>query len=321
MYYRIRHLTRFQYSAPVTESLMEVRMHPRTEAQQRCLNYQLAVTPKARIHVYRDFLGNNIHHFGIPGAHRQLQVMAESVVEMNPRPESADEGPPGSWDDLDRAVGQGDFWEMLLPSHFAKPTNLLKKLMARIDAVRRDDPFSLVVELNARLYDAFDYVPDSTSVDSPIDHALSLQHGVCQDFAHIMIAVLRELRIPARYISGYLYHGRENRDRSADGATHAWVEAFLPSLGWTGFDPTNNLLARDRHLRTALGRDYADVPPNRGVFKGKADTRLSVAVSVTPCEELPPELVELVMTEDRSFQEISSILDAAEQEQQMQQQQ
>lgn len=329
MYYRIRHLTRFRYSSTVSESLMEVRMHPRTEQQQRCLDFQLAVTPKAGIHTYRDFLGNSIHHFGIPGMHRQLQIMAESVVEMKPGSDLPYYLAPGAWRELDRMVYLGDTLEMLLPSHYAKPTEALAGLMRELGAVRRDDPLSLLRELNTRIYEKFEYVPHSTRVDSPIDEALSQRAGVCQDFSHIMIAMVRQLGIPCRYVSGYLHHRQEDHDRSSDGATHAWVEALLPELGWVGFDPTNNLLAGHRHIRTAIGRDYADVPPTRGVFKGEARSELSVTVSVLPCQELPPELAELVLDEEDSFPQgvialgakEAEVLAAIEREQQMQQQQ
>jgi transglutaminase-like putative cysteine protease len=144
-------------------------------------------------------------------------------------------------------------------------------------------------ELNQRLYDWFEYVPKSTKVDSPIDHAIETRQGVCQDFAHIMIALVRRLKIPCRYVSGYLYRRAQDHDRSVVDATHAWVEAFLPPLGWVGFDPTNCLLAGDRHIRTAIGRDYADVPPTRGIFRGHTPSELSVAVRVTASVE-PPEL-------------------------------
>jgi transglutaminase-like putative cysteine protease len=112
---------------------------------------------------------------------------------------------------------------------------------------------------------------------------------VCQDYAHIMIALARELRIPCRYVSGYLHHSADHADRSSDGATHAWVEAWLPELGWVGFDPTNNLLAGERHIRVAVGRDYADVPPTRGVYKGAAESELAVHVKITPTETPPPD--------------------------------
>lgn len=120
----------------------------------------------------------------------------------------------------------------------------------------------------------------TTRVDSPIDDALQARRGVCQDFAHILIALIRRLGVPCRYVSGYLFRNEDLSVRSADGATHAWVETLLPDLGWIGFDPTNNLIADNRHIRVAIGRDYADVPPTRGVFKGAAASRSEVAVAV-----------------------------------------
>jgi transglutaminase-like putative cysteine protease len=122
-----------------------------------------------------------------------------------------------------------------------------------------------------------------TEVNSPIEVALEQRRGVCQDFAHIMTAIARQWGIPTRYVSGYLYH-KGSRDRSAADATHAWVEAWLPSLGWVGFDPTNNIMAGERHIRAAVGRDYADVPPTRGTYKGGADSELSIAVSLEPTQ-------------------------------------
>ena len=173
---------------------------------------------------------------------------------------------------------------------------VLAALAAELKVERRADPLSLLREINAAIYETFDYAPQSTSVDSPIDDALEARKGVCQDFAHIMIALVRELKIPCRYVSGYLFHGREDHDRSAADATHAWVEAFLPELGWIGFDPTNNLLTGERHIRTAVGKDYADVPPTRGVFKGLAQSELSVGVQVSPTEAPPPEDEMMAMT-------------------------
>jgi len=146
-----------------------------------------------------------------------------------------------------------------------------------------------VQELNCRLFEHFGYEPSATRVDSPIDEAILSGKGVCQDFAHTMIALLRYVRIPARYVSGYLYRGCEDHDRSTPDATHAWVEALIPHLGWVGFDPTNNLVAHHRHIRTAVGRDYADVPPTYGVFRGSTESALYVAVNVEVSEQ-PPSL-------------------------------
>ena len=283
MYYTIRHVTRFRYSAPITQSVMEVRMQPRTEGSQRCLSFQLSVTPATKVLHYRDYLGNVIHNFDIPGEHRQLSIIAQSQVEVRPLADLPASLPASAWDD----ISQNEY-DMLVPSHFTHPSPLLSELAEQLRVERRDDPLSLLRELTASIYDAFAYVPESTAVDSPIDDALKARQGVCQDFTHIMLALLRPLGIPARYVSGYLYP-RQGGSRSTPGASHAWVEAMLPGLGWVGFDPTNNLIADYCHIRVAIGRDYDDVPPTRGVFKGKAETELSVSVRVTLADEPPME--------------------------------
>jgi transglutaminase-like putative cysteine protease len=302
MYYSIRHLTKFLYKTPVSESIMETRMHPRSDAQQRCLTFQLSVSPRCRVFSYRDHLSNQVHHFDIPGQHGQLVIVAESLVEMQPHAELPASLPVSAWDDLDALVCEGDFWEMLLPSEFAIPTPALSALAASLDLKRCDDPLSVLYRLNEQLYRYFDYKPQTTNADSPIDEALTTRAGVCQDFSHVMIALVRsQLRIPCRYVSGYLFHGESDQDRSIASATHAWVEAFLPELGWVGFDPTNNLVAADRHIRTAIGRDYADVPPTHGIFRGRTKSELSVAVRVEPSEGIPSLDRELPVPEDWSM--------------------
>ncbi|HMV46588.1 MAG TPA: transglutaminase family protein [Blastocatellia bacterium] len=296
MFYSIRHITRFTYSAPVTESVTEVRMQPRSEGNQRCVKFDLTTQPRTRIQGYRDYLGNVVHHFDIPGKHNQLKITAEATVEISPLPVLPESLPADAWAQLDAVNQTGEHWDYLTPSNFAFKTGLLAGLAAEFRVERRGDPLSLLREINTAIYETFDYAPQSTSVDSPIDDSLEERRGVCQDFAHIMIALVREVKIPCRYVSGYLYHGREDHDRSAADATHAWVEAFLPELGWIGFDPTNNLLAGERHIRTAVGKDYADVPPTRGVFKGSAQSELSVGVQVAATEAPPPEDELMAMT-------------------------
>ena len=300
MFYSIRHLTKFHYATPVSESVMETRMHPRSEAGQRCLTFHLAVSPRCRAFSYRDYLGNNIHHFDIPGQHSHLVIVAESLLEIQPAAELPAALTPESWVELDHQVQQGDYWEMLFASEFAQPTPALMELAQTFDVRRRDDPLTLLREINDRVYDWFDYVPKSTKVDSPIDEALHSRRGVCQDFAHIMITLVRNLRIPCRYVSGYLHRRTQDHNRSADDATHAWIEAFLPPLGWVGFDPTNRLLAGERHIRTAIGRDYADVPPTKGIFRGRTASELSVAVRVTTSQTAPEMDQGLPMPEDWS---------------------
>lgn len=301
MYYSIRHLTKFLYSNPVSESMMETRMHPRSDQNQRCLTFHLSVSPRCRVFSYRDHLANQVHHFDIPGQHGQLVIVAESLVEVQPAPQIPAFLAPDAWDELDEMIEQGDYWEMLLPSEFAVGTPSLDALAEELDVRRRDDPLMALHQLNEQIFNHFEYVPRSTKVDSPIDLALLTHAGVCQDFAHIMITLVRsKLRIPCRYVSGYLFHGQSDHDRSVNSATHAWVEALIPQLGWVGFDPTNWLIAGDRHIRTAIGRDYSDVPPTHGIFRGSAKSELTVAVRVTPSEGTPPLDQEMPVPEDWS---------------------
>ena len=287
-FYSIRHLTRFRYKEPVSESIMEVRMHPRSDHTQHCLSFSLSVSPRCRVFSYRDHYGNNVQHFDIPGEHDQLVIVAESLVEQHIPMDVPAFLSPDAWQALDALVAEGDYAEMLLPSTFVQLTPALLELATKLNVVRRDDPMMLVHELNKSLYQYFDYVPRSTRVDSPIDEAIASRQGVCQDFAHTMIALLRHVGVPARYVSGYLYRGSEDHDRSLPDASHAWVEVLLPHLGWVGLDPTNDLIAYNRHIRTAVGRDYADVPPTHGVYRGKTESELYVAVHVEGSMEAPP---------------------------------
>ncbi len=293
MIYSVRHTTTFRYEPAVRESVMEVRLQPRSDGEQRCLNFTLEVDPAANIMQYRDFTGNTVHHFDIAGRHAQVKVTAQSTVEVQsaPAPRPAESG---DWADLDALVAGNDHWEMLLPSHFAQSSAPLDQLAQEFRCERRGNPLELLTELNQAIYNLFAYVPNSTKVDSPIEEALRTRQGVCQDFAHIMITLVRRLQIPCRYVSGYMFRRDEDdteKDRSLEGASHAWVEALVPGLGWLAFDPTNNLVGADRHIRVAIGRDYADVPPTRGVYKGEAQSELSVAVTVGPADTAVPQPV------------------------------
>jgi transglutaminase-like putative cysteine protease len=288
MTYLIRHVTGFCYEPAVGESVMEVRLQPRSDTRQRCLTSSLEVNPHASVMVYRDFYGNAVHHFDIPGRHYTIEVIAEATVDMLPRLE-IESLQQSSWEELDELVSHSDYWEMLLPSYFARPTAMLENLRKEFNLERRAEPLTLLKELNTVIYEAFAYVPNTTRVDSPIDDALQSRQGVCQDFAHIMIALVRQLHIPCRYVSGYLYHEDQCHDRSPAGASHAWVEAYLGEAGWVEFDPTNNLLGCERHIRVAVGRDYADVPPTRGVHRGEAESELRVRVTVSLIDAPRPE--------------------------------
>ena len=316
MFYSIRHVTKFVYDSPISESVMEARVQPRSDANQRCVQFRLTTTPTSRVLMYLDHDGNVVHHFAVPGRHARLTVTSEALVECGPAPLVPFDLGGGAWDRLDGLTASGEFWELLNPSPFAGPSDRLSQFANAINWSRGADPLATLRRLTTEIYDSFEYRPQSTRVDSPIDEALKARSGVCQDFAHIMIALVRQIGIPCRYVSGYLFH-RERGDRSSIGATHAWVEALLPDIGWVGFDPTNNRLAEDRHIRVAIGRDYSDVPPTKGVFKGVSAVRseLAVAVKVGPVGKSTTEPMPFVPWMSREADGSTPIQPASNQQQ------
>ena len=282
MYFLVKHLTSFRYDEPVCETVMEVRKKPRNDRLQHCLSFELDTHPGSHPFTYQDPLGNFIHHFDLPGTHQSLDIVAEATIEMFERPLIKNDAFGGSWEELRRSTEDGTFFDWLAPSHFAQTqaSPHIEAFLSELSLRESTDPLSALFRLNHEIYERFEYRPKSTSVDSPIEHALELRAGVCQDFSHLMIVCARLLGIPCRYVSGYLHHRTGDKARSVEDASHAWVEAWLPQIGWLGFDPTNDRLEDSHHIRIAIGRDYHDVAPTRGVYRGKAAENLSVAVSV-----------------------------------------
>jgi transglutaminase-like putative cysteine protease len=319
--YVIRHTNRFTYTEPISESMMEARMQPRSDGRQRCLRFELATQPRTRVFAYQDAMGNVVHHFDIPSRHARLTLTSDAVVSMSPWPDLPERLAGESWRELDAMAASGEGWDSLQFSHFARETDLLARFARELEWERGADPLSMMRRLNSALFEKFTYAPRSTRVDSPIDEALETRAGVCQDIAHIMIALARRVGIPCRYVSGYLSPSEESHDRSAEGATHAWVEAYLPGIGWVGFDPTNDVLARERHVRVAVGRDYGDVPPTRGVFRGEAGSELGVLVTVSLADAplRPEKVIPMTTWVTPETGEAVELFDRAQQQQQQQQ--
>lgn len=254
-------------------------MQPRSTELQQVSFFRLNVRPQAQLHTYIDDQQNVVHHFTQPGVHQHLAIVAESEVMVHERPPLPASLPVAAWDEVDAGNASGVHWEMLMPTEVTAPTALLTQLANELRVTRRTDPLTALLAINHGLHRAIAYDATSTNVDSPVDEALEHRRGVCQDYAHIMLALVRNhLQIPCRYVSGYLFHSRA--DTSADGASHAWLDVWLPGLGWVGFDPTNDMVVGERHIEVAVGRDYQDVPPTRGMFKGNAGSELSVGVRV-----------------------------------------
>jgi len=320
MFYSIRHVTRFRYSQPVHESVMELRMQPRSEGVQSLRNFQIVTNPRAQLYAYTDYLGNAVYHFNVLRAHEELRIDVQAVVEMSIKPPPPEAADPLEWQRYNALNLSDDHYDLIEPSKFALNSRALREFTDAHNLTKPEgDPLTALRYLNKTVHDAFDYEVGVTQVHSPIETALSEKRGVCQDFAHIMIAIARSWGIPTRYVSGYLHHRRKGQDRSGDDATHAWVEAYLPTLGWLGFDPTNDIEAGERHIRAAVGRDYADVPPTRGTFKGDAESELAISVSVEPTQA--PVRHEEFLRVTRPLKQAQEAAGAAERYHQQQQQQ
>ena len=269
----VEHRTSLEYSADVVESVMDTRLGPRTDEHQRWGPYELKVSPSAAIRRYADGFGNVAHLITVAKPHRTIDVLMRGEIETT----LADPfQPPRA---RPTALAPGDAADYLGPSPLIPRTSELDAIAVPI-AGDGEAPFEIVQKLMHVVFERFDYRSDVTTVATTVPDILAHRTGVCQDFAHVLIGLCRALGIPARYVSGYILAGTD-RDAPKRGASasHAWVEAFTPTHGWRGFDPTNDLMASEHHVKMAVGRDYRDVPPTRGTFRGVADEELMVAVT------------------------------------------
>ena len=263
---------------------MSLWLRPLDTNRQRLLAFEIATTPAGTLTTETDTFGNTRHVLAINERHDALEVVSASTVSVSPGPARPERLVSGDWDLVRSCATDPSTWEFTNPSPATAPTPALDRFVAEIGAAPGNDPLGDLADLAAGLYEHLDYVPGATSVDSSIDDILSARQGVCQDYAHVMIAIARSWGVPTRYVSGYL----DVDDACPDGttgppstATHAWVECRLPEVGWVEFDPTNRTAPDQRYVRLAVGRDYRDVPPTRGVVRGGANSALEVDVRIT----------------------------------------
>ncbi|HKD77223.1 MAG TPA: transglutaminase family protein [Ktedonobacterales bacterium] len=277
----VEHRTVFDYDEPIYETATEVRLQPIDHhgTSQRCLAFTLVVDPAAAIAQYVDFYGNQVHHFNVLQRHRRVSIMAISLVETG----------------LGRVTTGND--EPIMLQEFLRESPYIRFAspdeQVEIPAIRefagqfqREQPPELLAEaICRRINETFTYEPGVTDAQSTSDVVMALGRGVCQDFAHVMIATCRALDLPARYVSGYVYGGPAAEHENQ--ASHAWCEVFCGAMnGWVGFDPTHNtLFVDDRYIRIGSGRDYGDVSPIRGTYKGQAEEHMTVTVRLTAADE------------------------------------
>ena len=278
--YEIEHVSRYLYSSPVGRCDLSLCLKPRDDAHQRLLRFYVSANPPAPLNSETDFFGNTKQVLNIHRDHEALEITARSTVELGrvaPQPDSLG---ADAWEEIHSWRELFSYWDFTHPSAFARPSSILTAFVDELHIKAGGDPLESLLRLCDTLHRSFQYVPGITSVVSPIEHILELRQGVCQDYAHVMIAIARSWGIPARYVSGYLYIDGQGGEGAPQTASHAWVECLLPGLGWISFDPTNRCLVGERHVRVGIGRDYQDVAPVRGVFVGGGDAKLDVDVRV-----------------------------------------
>lgn len=277
VHYEIRHNLEFRYDAQVTGSVTTLHVSPVRDRRQVLHDIAIETDPPGAIFEFKGPFGNTGHFFDRHAGHRALSIRVRSRVGVAPSRPLPDQLAPGSWEALS-GVRTADLWLMLQPSRFVRMSATLERFVSRNGIHRGEDLLSSIRNLGSTLFKTLQYTPGSTAADSPIEHVLETGRGVCQDYAHVMASILRGWGVPTRYASGYL--GPKGPD-SPPGQSHAWVESWLPGLGWRGFDPANDCDCDERHVRVAIGRDYSDVPPVRGTFQGNAGSTLTTEVSVT----------------------------------------
>jgi transglutaminase-like putative cysteine protease len=320
MILEIQHETRFSYTEPVTESIAEFRMEPVSDLEQSCRSFHLIVEPSTGVTRFTDGFVNRVHHFNVLPPHLEMRVLAASIVETHPKPKSLSDTQASY--PLDPSAGGLELLDFLHLRGPTKYTPKLEPILERLRPTLGTNAGQAVASVSQYVHDHFQYARSVTLVTSSVEDVLEHGKGVCQDFTHVMLALLRSLGIPARYVSGYIHRPGE------ESQSHAWCEVWFPDLGWVGIDPTNNAVADDRFVKVAIGRDFTDVPPNKGLFKGKAEEKISVRVETRQLETLPslswkdqlPEL-QTPLTAIVSAQRALELLEDDGSQQQQQQQQ
>jgi transglutaminase-like putative cysteine protease len=281
------------FGAHVVQGVIDVRLGPRSDADQRWQEYDLRVSPNAGVRRYTDGFGNAAHLITIARPHEEVELVSGGVVDtLLEDPFRVPPTPPAP-------LGPSGLADYLMPSAIVPAEPELERLAAPFRPATPGETLEAVRGLMGLVYRELDYEQHVTSVATTVPEVLKGRTGVCQDFAHVLIGLCRAIRVPARHVSGYIVAsegplqqsqalgttsqsrrlgGGQGPSRRA-GARHAWAEVYTPTHGWRGFDPTNNLLASTYHVTMGIGRDYNDVPPTRGTFRGVAEEKLSVEVS------------------------------------------
>jgi len=276
--FEIQHITRYIYDSPVRDSANQIILFPIKDQYQDVLKQELIITGNPSVDTFIDYYGNEVGSFTYSEPHMVLTINSKIWVTTRHRELPLNDiFPVHQWDDLRRLQFMVPYIDFLKQEYFVG-LDELREVVAR-ERLQDESPYQIALQFCQYVYDNFEYIKGVTTVETTLDEIWKLKAGVCQDFAHILMEMLRMVQIPARYVSGYICTSKGGSLRGV-GATHAWAEAYIPDYGWLGLDPTNNCIANETHVRLAVGRNFTDCSPAKGVYKGSASHKLEVAVSV-----------------------------------------
>jgi transglutaminase-like putative cysteine protease len=275
--FKIHHITKYKYDRPIRESANQIKIFPYNIVGQEILSHDIVITKDPNINKFTDYWGNTVGCFNVAQPHDELIIESQLIVKS--KIIYIDESLSKKTDLLAlEDLIKKDIWlldlsqkdVLILQSEIIK---ILKELITN-----NFTPLSIAKACSEYIYKNFKYVKGITTIETTVDHLLKYRTGVCQDFAHVLLQLLRTLNIPCRYVSGYICPNKNGM--RGEGATHAWVDAYIPNLGWIGLDPTNNCYANENHIKLAVGRNFADCTSVKGTFKGPAYQEMMVYVSV-----------------------------------------
>ena len=286
MYLHLLHRTTFAYAGTARDSFNETRLQASNDDTQACHQFTLRTSPAVALREYRDFYGNIVHYFDISTPHRKLVIEAESEIETTPDAARAPV-PAVPLAELGTFPERELYSEFLSPSHYVPESVELWREAQDALAAGRSTVWADAIRLARHVFKTFTYKPHTTGVNTLAPAALKLRAGVCQDFAHVTIGLCRSTGIPARYVSGYFFNAKRRPDENE--ASHAWVEVCVPGYGWAAYDPTHDRPADERYVKLATGRDYADIRPVSGTYRGAPTRSLKVEVAVRVKKAPAPE--------------------------------
>lgn len=273
----IKHITKYIYDGQARDSANQIILYPINDEYQEVLKQEVIITGNPVVDKHIDYYGNTIGSFTYIEPHAVMMISSKILVNTKHKALPVNDIFPGQqWEDLKHLKNIVPYIDFMRQEYFEGLDDL--RALVKAERAKDDTPYQVVLRFCQYVYDHFDYIKGVTTVDTTLDEIWKLKAGVCQDFAHILIEMLKLVGIPARYVSGYICTGQNGM--RGEGATHAWAEAFIPDYGWLGLDPTNNCIANDTHVRLAVGRNFCDCSPVKGVYKGPARHKLEVSVSV-----------------------------------------